>query len=264
MRLICPNCGAQYEIANDVIPENGRDVQCSNCGHTWLETRGASEAEDTAVDVTAAAIVHDDPDFEDDEPADVTPAENIAATPAPQRQELDTSIADILKEEAAREHAARKMEQSDALDEQPELGLDEGIDPSTPSEEEIRAQETRQRVARIKGEEVAATAAVARSELLPDIEEINATLRSSAERGDSVAVEEAEQDQRRGFRFGFSTILVIFGILALLYVFAPQISDAVPQMADMLSSYVDMVDRIRLWLDLKMQGLLASMEQSEG
>ena len=42
MRLICPNCGAQYAVADDAIPSGGRDVQCSNCQHTWFETPGAS------------------------------------------------------------------------------------------------------------------------------------------------------------------------------------------------------------------------------
>ena len=37
MRLICPNCSAQYEIDASMIPDAGRDVQCSNCGHTWFE-----------------------------------------------------------------------------------------------------------------------------------------------------------------------------------------------------------------------------------
>lgn len=37
MRLICPNCGAQYEVPDGVIPEQGRDVQCSNCGNTWFQ-----------------------------------------------------------------------------------------------------------------------------------------------------------------------------------------------------------------------------------
>ena len=39
MRLICPNCAAQYEVDEGVIPEVGRDVQCSNCGHTWWQQR---------------------------------------------------------------------------------------------------------------------------------------------------------------------------------------------------------------------------------
>ncbi len=36
MRLVCPNCGAQYEVDERVIPAAGRDVQCSNCGHAWF------------------------------------------------------------------------------------------------------------------------------------------------------------------------------------------------------------------------------------
>lgn len=38
MRLICPNCGAQYEVDASVIPEGGRDVQCSGCGHNWFQS----------------------------------------------------------------------------------------------------------------------------------------------------------------------------------------------------------------------------------
>ena len=36
MRLICPNCGAQYEVDSEVIPAGGRDVECSACGQVWL------------------------------------------------------------------------------------------------------------------------------------------------------------------------------------------------------------------------------------
>jgi len=37
MRLVCPNCGAQYEVPAEVISSEGRDVQCSNCGITWFQ-----------------------------------------------------------------------------------------------------------------------------------------------------------------------------------------------------------------------------------
>jgi predicted Zn finger-like uncharacterized protein len=37
MRLICPNCDAQYEVSDSAIPAGGRDVQCSNCGNTWYQ-----------------------------------------------------------------------------------------------------------------------------------------------------------------------------------------------------------------------------------
>ena len=48
MRLICPNCDAQYEVPDDVMPAAGRDVQCSNCGQTWFQHHpdNAPEAEE--------------------------------------------------------------------------------------------------------------------------------------------------------------------------------------------------------------------------
>lgn len=54
MRLICPNCAAQYEVDEAVIPEAGRDVQCSNCGHTWWQER-YPQAEAGAVTAPAEA-----------------------------------------------------------------------------------------------------------------------------------------------------------------------------------------------------------------
>ncbi len=45
MRLTCPNCGAQYEVPEDVIPAEGRDVQCSNCGKTWFQESSAALAQ---------------------------------------------------------------------------------------------------------------------------------------------------------------------------------------------------------------------------
>jgi predicted Zn finger-like uncharacterized protein len=37
MRLTCPNCDAQYEVPDEVMPTDGRDVQCSACGCTWFQ-----------------------------------------------------------------------------------------------------------------------------------------------------------------------------------------------------------------------------------
>lgn len=59
MRLVCPNCSAQYEIDGSMIPDEGRDVQCSNCGHTWFELPGPSGVE---------TVLDADPDLSDDDP----------------------------------------------------------------------------------------------------------------------------------------------------------------------------------------------------
>ena len=66
-------------------------------------------------------------------------------------------------------------------------------------------------------------------------------------------------ERRRGFRFGFGTIVVIALIAAGIYIAAPRIIDAVPATAGVLGAYVDGVDQGRLWLDLKMQQILVQM-----
>src|SRR5690606_18399238 len=54
MRLICPSCGAQYEVDESVIPDGGRDVQCSNCGHAWFQ-RSAGQLRSEAEEAEARA-----------------------------------------------------------------------------------------------------------------------------------------------------------------------------------------------------------------
>jgi predicted Zn finger-like uncharacterized protein len=36
MRLICPNCGAEYEPPRNMMPSGGRHVQCSACHTRWF------------------------------------------------------------------------------------------------------------------------------------------------------------------------------------------------------------------------------------
>ncbi|WP_157967188.1 zinc-ribbon domain-containing protein [Elioraea thermophila] len=37
-RIACPNCGARYEIAAEVLGPAGKKVRCVRCGHVWLAT----------------------------------------------------------------------------------------------------------------------------------------------------------------------------------------------------------------------------------
>ncbi len=65
MRLVCPNCDAEYEVDERVIPGAGRDVQCSNCGHAWFQNPdGVAEKPDEASEAPRSdddAFVPDDP-----------------------------------------------------------------------------------------------------------------------------------------------------------------------------------------------------------
>ena len=42
MRITCPNCSSQYEVAEGAIPPAGRDVQCAKCSHIWFQASPAA------------------------------------------------------------------------------------------------------------------------------------------------------------------------------------------------------------------------------
>jgi predicted Zn finger-like uncharacterized protein len=359
MRLICPNCGAQYEVANDVIPAAGRDVQCSNCGHTWFEQPGASEAaeagdayvpprppaaapaasprstppsrqpEPKVQDAEPDKSLPDDDEWpasksietgttddpssssdgdddlteapsadrwnnEDIEPQDTfdtqgkqsahiqdnlgtdgkdaaTAESHAAPTPKERRPSLATrstvtpQIAEILREEAAREEAARRAEVESAFQSQPDLGLEAPLD-----HDAQLAEEARRRMLRMRGDEaptIGTTASATRRELLPDIEEINSSLGKSPPRPATTqrnAVPEETSRGRRGFRLGFSVVLLIALGALLAYTNVPSLAQRVPSIAPLMSTYVTNVDQGRLWLDMRVQALLKQLEGAEG
>lgn len=255
MRLICPNCGAQYKVGDDVIPEAGRDVQCSNCEHTWFENRGAAEmatpAPELAEDVKGETENH------------------YEAPPTSQARKLDPSVADVLRQEAEYEQAARAAE-GGPLETQTDLDLSQ--DPADQNDQDRHSREARDRLARLRGEEGEIAAAVGatiaddanmpRRDLLPDIEEINSSLRPDAASIEADIAAEAPR-QKSGFRRGFTFVIVIVLIALALYVFAPQISAAVPQFEDTLTSYSDWVDGLRIALDQQLQGLLNTSPETD-
>ena len=267
MRLTCPNCDAQYEVPDEVMPISGRDVQCSNCGQTWFQHHPDHAPEEDEMIEAADAP---DPDEE------VAPPPPPPPSKEPKQRELDPAVADILRQEAEAEFEARKRRQSETLESQPELGLEASEERAPVPQEteqddhdaERRAADARKRMARMRGEPISSAEAAAaagissRRELLPDIEEINSTLRSNdAPSGmDAEARKElgagGEQKQKRGFRTGFRTVVLIAILLALLYIFAPRISAAVPALDGVMSAYVGVIDQARAALDGPLRNLL--------
>lgn len=163
MRLICPNCSAQYEIDATLVPDEGRDVQCSNCGHTWFElppppedyaasaipdsddddgkTDGEGEdAADTPSHAAMAIAAASEDSEDDDEVYDRSPetdadTETTAAPPPPpqQRRPADTAALGILREEAEREMSQRRAPPSEPIETQTDLGLDDIRNRKSPS-----------------------------------------------------------------------------------------------------------------------------------
>ncbi|WP_052701028.1 zinc-ribbon domain-containing protein [Loktanella sp. S4079] len=245
MRLICPKCNAQYDIASDAIPEGGRDVQCSSCSHTWFQTEETRPAASTVAPAAAAA------------------ASKVAAeveSAIKKRKPLDSSIADILRQEAARENAVFDDEAPATAPDIREPALTR---PANPPAAQVNADETRRRVSMMAAElaetpasvAAAATGAVAmeaNQRTVPSIDEINEQLRARVQEPDGIRLTEQEQEeivQRRGFRRGFVTMLLLLAVAIAPYFFTEQIIAQFPQAAEPMQTYVETVDGLRLWLN---------------
>lgn len=226
MRLVCPECSAQYEVADDAIPDAGRDVQCSDCGHGWFQRRPDAPQKTLVAQMPPAAARA----APESAPA---PAEDAAPRPVLPRKPLDENVMAILRAEALREAVARREEAARKNGSAPQ-----------PTSAPARPEPP---------EAPAATAPVAqlaggRRDALPDIEEINSTLRSGQlQRG--VDPTPASIDPRPGFRAGFGVMMLLAGLAAAAYVLAPRIAATVPEASGAMTAYVGTVDHLRRQLD---------------
>ena len=50
MRLVCPNCKANYEIPRQAVPIGGREVKCDSCGHSWFQTRTKKSTDEQLIE----------------------------------------------------------------------------------------------------------------------------------------------------------------------------------------------------------------------
>jgi len=250
MRLICPNCDAQYEVPDNVIPEAGRDVQCSDCGNTWFQ--GPAEAEQ-------------DTSFE--------------------RQPIPPEVSEILQEEAEIERRARAQDfeelssVDDSFEDEVEATIEENAehpfaidpDPEEPEETDAdrRARETRERMARIRGIEANnpfAEARDSRKRVLPDVDAINSSLSPDPETTrtqKAIDLEYLHKKKRRGagFRTGF-TVMVFLGLLVIaVYITHENLARVLPFAAPALEAFVDSVNSWRAWVDLEAADLIVRLDE---
>jgi hypothetical protein len=185
-------------------------------------------------------------------------------------------VLEILRAEAERERKVRRAEAQAGLHEQPELDMgppprrapvrpDPHTPPLTP-----RARNPLENA----GEDDRLAAAGALSgramrgrALLPDIEDINATLSPSRMAGGGTAdkappqVRSLPQHRPRGAnaRVSFAAVLVAATFAVMIYTQAETLSRSVPEMAGPLDSYVDWVNGQRVWLDRTARNLVENL-----
>lgn len=244
MRLTCPNCSARYEVDDSLVPPEGRDVQCSNCSTTWFQPGNRARVEAPETDAPAAA------------------------RPAP-RRDLDPELRDILREEREREEQLRRA--AAPVEAQEEMALDG----APPTRATVREEEGDAEVAAIREmvEEDRTAESTRRSggrDLLPDIEEINSTLRATTDRNlretgtSDIDSMDTRPRRRRGFRFGFLLMILVAALAVAAYVYAPEIIATLPQAEPVLAPYVEQVDQLRFWLDDTVQSLVAQLSGMAG
>ncbi|WP_375550916.1 hypothetical protein [Rhodophyticola porphyridii] len=272
-----------------MIPADGRDVQCSNCSTTWFQpgprtAASASESEPEAPHTGEASLPPEE--TETDEPAEPETAEapvepeveraqdggendhdapeetDTSAQPRT-RRDLDPALRDLLREEAEREARLRQAAQ-ETVETQDEMPLDQPAPPAGRGQADRRMPDADDSFDDDALDEMISSSVHdgPRRDLLPDIEEINSTLRATSDRnaGESEASDVETLDEaprrRRGIRLGFGLVLLIAAGLVAVYSNAVQIAERLPQASPAIQAYVTQVDEARFWLDGLAQGVL--------
>ncbi|MDB6176778.1 zinc-ribbon domain-containing protein [Paracoccus sp. Z330] len=105
--LICPGCAAEYRIPPDAIPDGGREVECTACGHIWF-VPGAYQQTDRAKPPQPAPPLAEQAPRPTAEPA-TKPADGTPAL-LPAKRRLPESVLSILRDEVEHERRARMAE----------------------------------------------------------------------------------------------------------------------------------------------------------
>lgn len=91
MRIVCPQCDTEYNIADTAIQRAGRELQCSNCDKIWFQSN--SDHLPTHTENIARS--------EESESGDSGEVKDIDDQSAEQVPSVSKEISDILRSEAA-------------------------------------------------------------------------------------------------------------------------------------------------------------------
>jgi predicted Zn finger-like uncharacterized protein len=229
IEIVCPSCGARYQVPDESIGPGGRNVTCSSCSHKWRayrevpgETVGAAEPHSGAAEEAAAAPP---PSGGREEQMDTIRRmlEELKRTEA---SGPDPEAASAAARPSRPEQAARRRDEEELLDE------DLDADP-------LKARITRLTREGRPGKEAARMANYDA-----------AKLRKKHERR-ARQLQRAKERRRRSGAFvtGFTLVAAVAATMASLYVLHPQIVASSPEMGPAMNQYVVTVDRYRLALD---------------
>ena len=223
MLIKCPNCDAQYEVPNDIIPAAGRDVQCSSCSKTWFVTgqSGKKIVKDKASNYKNQKK-GELPKFETTESFLTDKANN----------DVDANALEILREEADREIRAR--------------AVDGGLVENAQKPSSKKAIKNKSKV---------------NNKSLPDNIEIGTTLEETLAPNYSVAdrIKYKNKSGKAGFIVGIVIIIICWGA----YFYSDLISQTVPKTAIYMDIYKNYVQSMLATRDELLQNLIEKFADRE-
>ncbi|MEO1562952.1 MAG: zinc-ribbon domain-containing protein [Pseudomonadota bacterium] len=123
MKLVCENCQATYDVADNAIPPEGREVQCARCDHVWLQQPPSAlveQPQDTPVTDEAETAAEATTEVE----ADVAEAFEAFASADTASEETSAENDDFNEIEATEFHSYRAETLPDASGVSPKFDAD--------------------------------------------------------------------------------------------------------------------------------------------
>lgn len=240
MRLVCPSCAAEYEIADTAIGPRGRMVRCASCSAEWFQAPVAAAEAAPAVAPEPAPAAAPDPAPEP-EPIAAQPEPTVAPQPQPAVEpaiEADPEpVVSIPPSTPAADTSLAALS-----------ALREGLKDPPPEDPPFRMEERedeRPDAERIQFDEAPG---VVEGDVV--IEESPADERQAEAARLAASLRETEAESASGgggaFLAGFATVTLLSLVAIAAYVKAPDIAEVLPAAAGPLASYADAVDQGRL------------------
>ena len=225
MLIKCPNCNAQYEVPNDIIPAAGRNVQCSSCSKTWFVT--GQSGRKTVKDKVSS--------YKSQEKSELPKFETTESFLTDKAtKDVDTDVLEILREEADHEIRARAVDGGTGKNRQK---LSNKRATKNSSKNNLKVD----------------------SEALPDNIEIGTTLEETL--APNYSGEEPIKSKNKSGKVGFFVGLVVIGICWGAYTYEDLISRSVPQTAIYMDIYKNYAEYMLAARDDVLQNLIKEITE---